>query len=102
MVPLQLLLNFHERSVAGFCQIARISPKSFKSRVYTVFNSFPPLNGPYEEMLRVTTATDEMASGARPMPSADESEWSDMALSRDQTRQFVTLYQVLQGFDDRA
>ncbi len=25
-----------------------------------------------------------------------------MALSRDQTRQFVTLYQALQGFNDRA
>jgi pimeloyl-ACP methyl ester carboxylesterase len=67
-----------------------------------IMGGFPPLNGPYEEMFRVTTATDEMASGARPMPSADESEWSGMALSRDQTRQFVTLYQALQGFDDRA
>jgi pimeloyl-ACP methyl ester carboxylesterase len=67
-----------------------------------IMGGFPPLNGPYEEMLRVTTATYEMASGARPMPSADESEWSDISLSRDQTRQFVTLYQALQGFDDRA
>ncbi|HEV2662373.1 MAG TPA: alpha/beta hydrolase [Ktedonobacteraceae bacterium] len=67
-----------------------------------IMGGFPPLNGPYEEMLRVTIATDEMARGARPIPSADESEWSGMALSRDQTRQFVTLYQALQGFDDRA
>jgi pimeloyl-ACP methyl ester carboxylesterase len=67
-----------------------------------IMGGFPPLNGPYEEMLRVTTAAYEMASGARPTPSADESEWSGMALSRDQTRQFVTLYQALQGFDDRA
>src|SRR6184192_1849238 len=67
-----------------------------------IMGSFPPLNGPYEEMLRVTTATYEMASGARPMPSADESEWSGFSLSRDQTRQFVTLYQALQGFDDQA
>src|SRR6266704_3118578 len=67
-----------------------------------IIGGFPPLNGPYEEMLRVTTATYEMASGVRPMPSADESEWSGMALSRDQTRQFVTLYQALQGFDDQA
>src|SRR6266699_1014177 len=67
-----------------------------------IMGGFPPLNGPYEEMLRVTTATYEMASGARPMPSADESEWSGISLSRDQTRQFVTLYQALQGFDDRA
>jgi pimeloyl-ACP methyl ester carboxylesterase len=67
-----------------------------------IMGGFPPLNGPYEEMLLVTTATYEMASGARAMPSADESEWSGIALSRDQTRQFVTLYQAMQGFDDRA
>jgi hypothetical protein len=36
------------------------------------------------------------------MPLADESEWSGISLSRDQTQQFVTLYQALQGFDDRA
>lgn len=67
-----------------------------------IMGGFPPLNGPYEEMLLVTTATYEMASGTRPTPSEDESEWSGMTLSRDQTRQFVTLYQALQGFDDRA
>ena len=67
-----------------------------------IMGGFPPLNGPYEEMLLVTTAAYEMATGARATPSADESEWSGMPLSRDQTRQFVTLYQALQGFDDRA
>jgi len=67
-----------------------------------ILGGFPPLGGPYEEMFRVTTATYEMASGARATPSAEESEWSGMALSRDQTRQFVTLYQALQGFNDRA
>ncbi|HEY4384108.1 MAG TPA: alpha/beta hydrolase [Ktedonobacteraceae bacterium] len=67
-----------------------------------IMGGFPPLGGPYEEMLLVTTATYEIASGARAMPSADESEWSGVAPSRDQTRQFVTLYQALQGFDDRA
>jgi pimeloyl-ACP methyl ester carboxylesterase len=67
-----------------------------------IMGGFPPLNGPYKEMLLVTSTTYEMASGARPMPSTDESEWSDISLSRDQTRQFVTLYQALQGFDDRA
>nr|HET6903186.1 alpha/beta hydrolase [Ktedonobacteraceae bacterium] len=67
-----------------------------------IMGGFPPLNGPYEEMLHVTIATDEMARGTRPMPPADESEWSDVSLSRDQTRQFVTLYQALQEFDDRA
>src|SRR5260370_7056147 len=67
-----------------------------------IMGGFPPLNRPYQEMLLVTTAAYEMASGARATPSADESEWSGMALSRDQTRQFVTLYQALQEFDDRT
>ena len=67
-----------------------------------IMGGFPPLGGPYKEMLLVTTATYEIASGARAMPSADESEWSGGVPSRDQTRQFVTLYQALQGFDDRA
>jgi pimeloyl-ACP methyl ester carboxylesterase len=71
-----------------------------------IMGGFPPLNGPYAEMLRVTTATNEMASSAssteKTTASPDESEWSSVSLSRDQTRQFVTLYQALQGFDDRA
>ena len=67
-----------------------------------IMGGFPPLNGPYEEMLQVTTATYEMAIGTRPTPSADESEWSGGSLSRDQTQQFVTLYKALQEFDDRA
>ncbi|QRK12393.1 alpha/beta hydrolase [Archangium violaceum] len=67
-----------------------------------VMGGFPPLNGPYAEMLRVTTAAHEMASAAQSSREADDSEWSSVALSREQTRQFVTLYQALQGFDDRA
>src|SRR5256884_7024877 len=67
-----------------------------------IIGGFPPLNGPYEEMFRVTTATYEMASGARATPSAEVSEWSGMALSGDQTRQFASLNQTLNEFDDRA
>jgi pimeloyl-ACP methyl ester carboxylesterase len=81
---------------------------------------FPPLDGPYGPMLQVTTATHEMAvaNAASPpaattasQPStpasgepADEPNWSqvEMTLTEAQTRQFVTLYQALQGFDDRA
>src|SRR5947209_16746009 len=65
-----------------------------------IMGGFPPLNGPYEEMLLVTTAAYEIASGEE--PSMEEDEWSGTGLSMDQTRQFVTLYQALQGFDDRA
>src|SRR5437588_4691312 len=67
-----------------------------------IMGGFPPLNGPYEEMLLVTSAAYEMASGVQTTVPTEESEWSGISLSSDQTRQFVTLYQALQGFDDRA
>jgi pimeloyl-ACP methyl ester carboxylesterase len=75
---------------------------------------FPPLDGPYAEMLRVTTATHELAvanaaspAGTATPPSgepAGETDWSqvEVTLTEDQTRQFVTLYENLQDFDDRA
>jgi pimeloyl-ACP methyl ester carboxylesterase len=73
---------------------------------------YPPLDGPYREMLRVTTATHEIAvANAASPPSTEpsdqqEAEWdwspAAMTLTVAQTRQFVTLYQALQGFDDRA
>jgi pimeloyl-ACP methyl ester carboxylesterase len=76
---------------------------------------FPPLDGPYAEMLRVTMATHAMASSpsapassaqpsAGPGEPAGEPDWSqaEMSLTEAQTRQFVTLYQALQDFDDRA
>jgi pimeloyl-ACP methyl ester carboxylesterase len=85
---------------------------------------WPPLGGPYAEMLRVTIATHDLAgapSSARqgaagdaaratpasepaPASSPEELDWStvEVTLSEAQTRQFVTLYQALQGFDDRA
>jgi pimeloyl-ACP methyl ester carboxylesterase len=73
--------------------------------------AFPPLGGPYVPMLQVTMATHQMASSPRPTPPlppapepSDEPDWSqaEMTLSEPQTRQFVTLYQALQEFDDRA
>jgi pimeloyl-ACP methyl ester carboxylesterase len=70
---------------------------------------FPPIGGPYAEMLRVTMATYEMSTTPRPPPRAPdqpagERDWSsvEMTMSEPQTRQFVTLYQALQDFDDRA
>jgi pimeloyl-ACP methyl ester carboxylesterase len=74
---------------------------------------WPPLDGPYAEMLKVTAATHEMAvaNAASPPPAAEpsgqspeETDWSQvqLTLSEGQTRQFVTLYQALRGFDDRA
>ena len=60
---------------------------------------FPPIDGPYAEMLRLTTAAYQMAGGAQP---AEEGEWSAAGMSKGQTQQFVTLYQALEGFDDHA
>ncbi|HEX6682027.1 MAG TPA: hypothetical protein VF062_04500 [Candidatus Limnocylindrales bacterium] len=72
---------------------------------------YPPMEGPYDEMLKVTRATHELALAPRETPKKDpdpdpdgEIDWStvEMTLSPDQTQQFVTLYEALQGFDDRA
>jgi hypothetical protein len=74
---------------------------------------YPPLDGPYAEMLRVTAATHELAvanAASPPSPaepsgqSPEETDWSQVqvTLSEGQTRQFVTLYQALWDFDDRA
>ncbi|HEY3993099.1 MAG TPA: alpha/beta hydrolase, partial [Ktedonobacteraceae bacterium] len=67
-----------------------------------IMGGFPPLNGPYEEMLRVTTVAYEMAGAAQTSQAADADEWSTASLSKGQTKQFVTLYQALQEFDDQA
>jgi pimeloyl-ACP methyl ester carboxylesterase len=75
---------------------------------------YPPLEGPYAEMLKVTVATYELARAdaasppdPAPPPSEEasgEPDWSqaEMTLTEDQTRQFVTLYEALRDFDDRA
>jgi pimeloyl-ACP methyl ester carboxylesterase len=59
---------------------------------------YPPLDGPYAGMLQVTTAAHEMAGGQ----ASQEDEWSAAGLSKDGTKQFVTLYEALQDFDDRV
>src|SRR5437763_5158435 len=40
-----------------------------------IMGGFPPLNGPYEEMLRVTTAAYKMAGAAQTSQAADADEW---------------------------
>jgi pimeloyl-ACP methyl ester carboxylesterase len=79
-----------------------------------VMGGFPPLDGPYGPMLQVTMATHEMATANAATPSQPskepsgeppgEPDWSQVqvTLTPAQTGQFVTLYQALQGFDDRA
>ncbi|HEY2061945.1 MAG TPA: alpha/beta hydrolase [Amycolatopsis sp.] len=67
---------------------------------------FPPIDGPYREMLAVTRATHEMAvAGPSGTPqNAEKGDWDsvEVTMSTGQTRQFVTLYEALQGFDDHA
>lgn len=80
-----------------------------------VMGGYPPVDGPYGAMLRVTTAAHEMAvaressssdAGGASVGSAspEEFDWSavEVTMSVPQTRQFVTLYRALQDFDDRA
>jgi glutaredoxin-related protein len=72
---------------------------------------WPPIDGLYAEMLRVTIAAHRMATEPRDpaapasAPAAsEEPDWSqvEVTMSEAQTRQFATLYQALQRFDDRA
>ena len=74
---------------------------------------FPPLGGPYPEMLAVTAATHELAVAAASgepvepvsQPDSDRDiDWDtvEVTLTPEQTRQFVTLYEALAGFDDKA
>src|SRR5262245_2399155 len=61
---------------------------------------WPPIDGPYEAMLKVTTAGWELATGKR--QSQGEDAWASASLQPDQSKQFLTLYTVLRDFDDRA
>ncbi|CAM3428947.1 alpha/beta fold hydrolase [Kibdelosporangium persicum] len=74
-----------------------------------VMGGFPALAGPYAEMLAVTAATHASSGAPRSSEpparkSGDEYDWStaEVTMSEEQTRQFMTLYVALQGFDDRA
>ncbi|MDX6261099.1 MAG: hypothetical protein QOH84_2787 [Kribbellaceae bacterium] len=65
---------------------------------------YPPLDGPYDAMLAVTAATHAEAGTPLTGKVVEPGDWdsTEVALSKDQTQQFVTLYQALQGFDDSA
>jgi alpha/beta hydrolase family protein len=70
---------------------------------------YPPLGGPYAAMLAVTRTAHRMALEAQKRPRASATEatpgdWDSVPFDRtpDQTQQYVTLYESLEGFDDRA
>jgi pimeloyl-ACP methyl ester carboxylesterase len=70
-----------------------------------VMGGFPPLGGPYDEMLRVARAARAMADDpvAGKGPDVTPGDWEHVRVQNDvgQTQQFVTLYEALANFDDR-
>ena len=70
-----------------------------------VMGGFPPVDGPYREMLAVTRAAHAFSLAPRPttpIAEVEPGDWDSAAVQTDpaQTRQFVTLYEALQNFDD--
>lgn len=69
---------------------------------------FPPLGGPYGPMLTVTRAAHRMALAGRdrqPDPvEVQPGDWdaAEVTQTPDQTQQYVTLYEAIQNFDERA
>jgi len=68
-----------------------------------IMGGFPPINGPYAELLSFFEAV-HARSGAQIKPGQNEPGDLDnqIKVSKDQSRQFVTLFQALQTFDDEA
>lgn len=76
-----------------------------------MMGGFPPIDGPYKEMMVVTNKTYEQAlnhqnsaADDEPVPiSPEEIDWDNIKvkIDADQTKQFVTMYQNLITFDDR-
>lgn len=73
-----------------------------------VMGGYPPIDGPYKEMWAVTKATYEVALSPQehaPQKKSDDAfDWdsAELTITNEQTKQFFTLYDALQSFDDRA
>lgn len=75
-----------------------------------IMGGFPPIDGPYKDMLTVTKATHDMVANPKPAVTkpttakTDEFDWDnvEITMTEPQTRQFVTFYEALRNFDDRA
>jgi pimeloyl-ACP methyl ester carboxylesterase len=73
-----------------------------------VMGGFPPLDGPYKSMLAVTraahSASQSPGQAASPAVEVEPGDWDSASIqtTEAQTRQFVTLYEALQDFDDFA
>lgn len=79
-----------------------------------IMGGFPPYEGPYKEMMAVTTKTYEQALGNRTnnQPISEyqmeenapgEFDWNNIQVQMDpdQTKQFFTMYRSLMNFDDK-
>ena len=83
-----------------------------------VMGGFPPVDGPYAEMMKVTDATHELSKNApaqsgapvqQATPADGEFDWEQVdwdsvepTTPEPVARQFVTMYRALQDFDDSA
>lgn len=74
-----------------------------------IMGGFPPLEGPYKSMLAVTRAAHAAAASSSTQTAAadlpvEPGDWDAATIqaTEAQTRQFVTLYEALQDFDDSA
>lgn len=78
-----------------------------------MMGGFPPLDGPYKEMMVVTRSTYEQAVRNQNIPASkdrqepgnpEQVDWDQVQVKIDtnQTKQFMTMYQHLMDFDDRA
>jgi pimeloyl-ACP methyl ester carboxylesterase len=69
---------------------------------------YPPLGGPYETMLDVTRTAHRMALANRDTPpdvvEIEPGDWESAEVTQtpEQTEQYVTLYESLRDFDERA
>jgi pimeloyl-ACP methyl ester carboxylesterase len=76
-----------------------------------IMGGFPPIDGPYKEMMVVTNKTYEQALSNQNSPDNNEHnhynpenvDWDNIQVRIDtnQTKQFVTMYKNLMEFDDR-
>lgn len=78
-----------------------------------IMGGFPPMDGPYKEMMDVTQKTYDQAvtnqrspvsDGLKDFNSPEEIDWDniEVRINPNQTKQFVTLYKHLMEFDDRT
>ncbi|WP_025027471.1 alpha/beta fold hydrolase [Caldalkalibacillus mannanilyticus] len=76
-----------------------------------IMGGFPPIEGPYKEMMIVTKKTYDQALNNQNSPDIDEQEpinpdkvdWDNIQvkIETNQTKQFVTMYENLMEFNDR-